>query len=157
MTVIIRPAGRLDTRDMAELLNDIVQVGGTTAMTGPVTAQDLTDWMGSAPDRSAWHVAEDDRGSILGFQYVEPHPGLPPDCCDIASYVRPGKTGIGIGSTLFTATQAAARNLGYRAIVAVIRTDNAGGLAYYQSRGFEDWKLWEDAPIAPRVMMRFTL
>jgi hypothetical protein len=31
----------------------------------------------------------------------------------------------------------AAQALGYHAIDAIIRTNNAGGLAYYQSRGFE--------------------
>ncbi len=153
----IRPAGSLDARDMAVLLNQIIRKGGTTAISQSVTAADLSDWMLSAPDRSAWHVAEDEGGRILGFQYVEPHPGLPPDTCDIASYVLPGETGIGIGSALFKATAAAARTLGYTAIIAVIRTDNTGGLAYYQSRGFEDWKTWADAPIAPRVMKRFAL
>lgn len=153
----IRPAGALDTRDMADLLNAIVARGGTTAVADPVSAGELTAWMGMAPDRSSWHAAEDDSGRILGFQYIEPHPDLPPDTCDIASYVRLGETGIGIGSALFTATSAAARALGYRAIVAVIRADNAGGLAYYQSRGFEDWGRWDDAPIAPRILKRFVL
>ena len=102
-------------------------------------------------------MAEDERGRILGFQYVEPHPGLAARHLRIASYVLPGETGIGIGSALFKATAAAARTLGYTAIIAVIRTDNTGGLAYYQSRGFEDWKTWPDAPITPRVMKRFAL
>ncbi|MBV2359513.1 GNAT family N-acetyltransferase [Thalassococcus sp. CAU 1522] len=153
----VRPAGRLDCRDIAVLLNEIVAAGGTTAVCAPLTAADIAKWMQGAPDRSAWHVAEDDHGDILGFQYVEPHPGLPPDCCDIATYVRSGVTGIGIGSALFDASRRAARQLGYAAIIAVIRTDNAGGLAYYQSRGFEDWKTWADAPIAPRIMKRYDL
>ncbi|PIL21813.1 hypothetical protein P775_02235 [Puniceibacterium antarcticum] len=142
---------------MAEILNGIIAQGGTTAVSDPVSANDLADWMDLAPDKSAWHVAEDEGGQILGFQYVEPHPGLPADCCDIATYVRLGETRIGIGSALFRATSAAAGALGYGAIVAVIRSDNAGGLAYYQSRGFEDWKLWDDAPICPRVMKRYAL
>ncbi|WP_146590330.1 GNAT family N-acetyltransferase [Puniceibacterium confluentis] len=155
--VTVRRAGRLDTRDMADLLNQIILKGGSTALTSPVSAADLAAWMQSAPEHSAWHVAEDENGRILGFQYIEPHPDLPPDTCDIASYVRPGETGIGIGSALFAATSAAARTLGYRAIIAVIRQDNAGGLAYYQSRGFEDWRDWPDAPVAPRICKRFDL
>ncbi|SNR36516.1 GNAT family N-acetyltransferase [Puniceibacterium sediminis] len=153
----VRAAGRLDTRDMADLLNAIVAQGGTTAISEPLAAADLTAWMAMAPDRSAWHVAEDETGRILGFQFIEPHPDLPLDTCDIASYVRMGETGIGIGSALFNATSAAARALGYRAIIAVIRTDNVGGLAYYQSRGFEDYGRWDEAPIAPRILKRFAL
>ncbi|MFZ5963241.1 GNAT family N-acetyltransferase [Thalassococcus sp. BH17M4-6] len=157
MTMTVRPAGRLDTREMADLLNGIIAKGGTTAMTDPVTRDMLQDWMDSSPDRSAWRVAEDAAGRILGFQWIEPHPDLPDTCCDIASFVRLGQTGIGVGSALFEATKDAARTLGYAAIIAVIRADNAQGLAYYQSRGFEDWGLWDDAPVAPRVLKRYDL
>jgi GNAT superfamily N-acetyltransferase len=95
--------------------------------------------MGRDPDKSAWHVAEDDTGNILGFQFLEPHPDLPPEACDIASFVRLGKTGLGVGSKLFEASRLAAKSLGYQWINATIRADNGGGLAYYQSRGFEDY------------------
>ena len=45
------------------------------------------------------------------------------------------------------ATKKAARALGYAHIHAIIRADNAGGLAYYQSRGFEDFRLLPDCPL----------
>ena len=135
MTVHVRAAGTLDTREMADLLNTIIAKGGTTAMTDPVTADQLADWMRG--DRSAWSVAENDQGAILGFQYIEPHPDLPPDVCDIATFVRVGQTQTGIGSRLFYRSRSEAIRLGYIAIDTIIRADNAGGLAYYQSRGFE--------------------
>ena len=50
-----------------------------------------------------------------------------------------GRTGLGIGSALFSAIAGAAKNLGYVWINATIRADNTGGLTYYQSRGFRDW------------------
>jgi len=135
MTVHVRAAGALDTREMADLLNAIIAKGGTTAMTDPVTADQLADWMRG--DRSAWSVAENDQGAILGFQYIEPHPDLPPDVCDIATFVQVGQTQTGIGSRLFDRSRSEAIRLGYIAIDAIIRADNAGGQAYYQSRGFE--------------------
>ena len=49
------------------------------------------------------------------------------------------QTGLGIGSKLFAATRDAAQAAGYIWINAEIRADNAGGLTYYQSRGFEDY------------------
>jgi L-amino acid N-acyltransferase YncA len=80
---------------------------------------------------------------VLGFQWVSPHPNLPPESCDIASFVQIGRTGLGIGSALFTATAAAAKALGYKWINATIRADNDGGLTYYQSRGFRTWTVDE--------------
>ena len=76
MTVTTRRAGPLDARPMAELLNEIIEVGGTTAMTEPVSREDLMRWMEADP-RSIWHVAEDPAGEILGFQTSPPGELLP--------------------------------------------------------------------------------
>lgn len=135
----IRQAGLLDAREAAELLNAIIARGGTTAHTGALSREDIVEWMTRYPGQSAWYVAENDSGTLLGFQFIEPHPDLPPEACDIASFVRLSQTGLGIGSKLFEATSRAARDMGYTWINATIRADNTGGLAYYQSRGFEDY------------------
>ncbi|SEQ86363.1 GNAT family N-acetyltransferase [Thalassovita taeanensis] len=158
----IRAAGALDAAAMAELLNAIIAQGGTTALTTPVTRTDILDWIARAPDLSAWHIAEDDSGTLLGFQWIAPHAKLPPQAADIATFVGIGKTGLGTGSALFRATAQAARNLGYDWINATIRADNTGGLAYYQSRGFEDYKTETGVQLAnglrvDRVRKRFTL
>ena len=141
--ITVRPAMGLDTASMARLLNAIIEEGGTTAMTRPVTGADIAEWMASDPDRSAWHVALDAREEVVGFQWVEPHSGLPPEAVDIATFVKIGQTGLGIGSALFTATAKAAKALGYTWINANIRADNEGGLIYYQSRGFQDYRVIE--------------
>lgn len=146
--ITIRRAGDLDAREMAELLDAIIRKGGTTAHTDPVSRTTLLVWMQRDPQRSAWHVAEDEAGKLLGFQFLEPHPDLPPDACDIATFVRLGQTGLGVGSQLFEASKQAARDLGYYWINATIRADNEGGLAYYQSRGFEDYALNSNVALA---------
>ena len=135
----IAKANALHVTAMTEILNDIIAAGGTTALASPVSNDELTDWMSRAPGRSAWHVAEDDTGQVLGFQWIEPADYLPEDAAEIATFARPGHSGLGIGSALFNATREAAKSLGYTWINANIRTDNTGGLAYYQSRGFEDY------------------
>ncbi|SMX26231.1 Putative phosphinothricin acetyltransferase YwnH [Pelagimonas phthalicica] len=137
--ITIRRAGALDARPMAELLNEIIAKGGTTALTTPVTAEDMKAWMMSYPDRSAWHIAEDDGGELLGFQMIKPESYLPEDAVDIATFARVGRVKMGIGSALFEKTRQAAEQMGYAWINANIRADNFGGLAYYQSRGFEDY------------------
>jgi L-amino acid N-acyltransferase YncA len=147
---------------MAELLNAIIRQGGTTALERPVTSSDLAEWMSFAPKRSAWHVAVDEAGDVLGFQWIEPASYLPDNAAEIASFVQLGKAGLGIGSQLFEATKKAARALGYVWINANIRADNDGGLIYYQSRGFRDYDRWEgyEMPsglVVDKVLKRFDL
>lgn len=156
----VRKAGRLDTREMADILNGIIAAGGTTALTTPVSADDIAEWM--SHDRSAWHVAETEDGKVVGFQWIEPGEELPPDAAEIATFARLGQTGLGIGSALFRATEAAARDLNYAWIRANIRADNTGGLAYYQSRGFEDYGRIEgyrmkNGQVVDKVLKRFEL
>ncbi len=137
--ITIRRAGDLDARDMADLLNAIIRKGGSTALVEEIDAATIKGWFRMAPDQSVWHLAEDENGTILGFQSIEPHKDLPPEACDVATFVKLGQTGLGIGSKLFEASRAAAGALGYAWINATIRADNSGGLAYYQSRGFETY------------------
>jgi len=162
VSVIVRRAVLADTGALADLMNQIIEAGGTTAITDPVSGKDLADWMASDARASAWHVAEDADGNLVGFQWIGPHTGLPPEACDIATFVQQGQTGLGIGSQLFEATANAARNLGYAWINAEIRADNSSGRAYYQSRGFRVWGLREDVrlgdgTLVAKVQTRFDL
>lgn len=160
--IIIRPPITLDTPDMARLLNEIIEAGGTTALTRPVTGQDLQDWISANSDHSAWHVAVDDAERIVGFQWIGPASYLPPEAAEIATFVQMGQTGLGIGSALFDATRKAAKSLGYFWINANIRADNEGGLIYYQSRGFQDYRVIEgyvmaDGQVVDKRLKRFDL
>lgn len=162
MQLIVTRAGRLHLGAMADILNRIIRDGGSTALTGQVTPDEIGAWMTRAPGRSAWHVAETDDGTVMGFQWIEPADYLPPEAAEIATFARPGKTGLGIGSALFRATEKAARDLGYAWINANIRADNAGGLAYYQSRGFEDYGRIDgyrmgDGTVVDKILKRFDL
>lgn len=162
MRVSVRAAGSLDCRPMADLLNEIIAEGDTTAITRPVTPDDLRDWMTRAQDRAAWHLAEDEAGTVMGFQWIEPAEYLPDEAAEIATFARQGRSGLGIGSALFRATEQAARALGYGWINANIRADNSGGLAYYQSRGFEDYGRKTgvaigDGQVVDKVLKRYNL
>ncbi|MGX9355895.1 N-acetyltransferase family protein [Roseobacteraceae bacterium S113] len=143
MSVTIRRGTSLDLRDTAELLNEIISAGGTTAITDPLTPQALGDWLEADAHLSAWHVAEME-GRIMGFQWIGPFPNLPEGACEIGTFVKMGRTGLGIGSKLFDATRTAAKGLGYSWINANIRSDNEGGLIYYQSRGFRDYGVMDN-------------
>ena len=158
----IRAAHALDARGMADLLNQIIAIGGTTAHTEPVMSQDLAEWMARDASQSAWHVAEGETGRILGFQWIEPADYLPQDAAEIATFVTPRSHGLGIGSRLFQATEIAARDLGYGWINANIRADNESGLTYYQSRGFEDYNTiigirLKDGSVVDKRLKRYDL
>lgn len=160
--IYIRPAGALDAAAMAGLLNAIINKGGTTAHTTPVTRADIASLMEKCPDHAVWLVAEDEAGTLLGFQLIEPMPNLPPEACDIGTFTRLGHTQSGIGSALFDRTRKAAKDLGYAWINATIRADNVGGLAYYQSRGFETYATHhdvrlDDGTLVDKISKRYDL
>ncbi|WP_407493839.1 GNAT family N-acetyltransferase [Pseudooceanicola sp. MF1-13] len=154
----IRRAGDMDARAMAELLNEVIAIGGTTAYVDPIDAPYLIGRM--AEDHAIWHLAEDDAGELLGFQWVSPMKGTDEFVAEIATFARAGRSGLGIGSALFEATKDASRAEGYAWINANIRADNTGGLAYYQSRGFEDYGRIEgyrmgNGQIVDKVLKRY--
>ncbi len=155
-------ASSLHTGEMAELLNELIAEGSTTAISEPVTGQSIEERINRNRDSSVWHVAEDETGQVVGYQWIEPADYLPPDAAEIATFARIGMSGLGIGSALFEATKRAARGIGYVWINANIRADNAGGLAYYQSRGFEDYGRKEgvrmsDGRVFDKVLKRYDL
>ena len=160
MEVLVRLAHPLDASQMAELLNDIIAIGGTTALTGAVEVESMRSKF--REPRSAWHVAEDNEGAIPGFQYIATADYLPADAAEIATFAKAGQQGLGIGSKLFEATRRAAIELGYTWINANIRADNVGGLAYYQSRGFEDYSringyIMDDGTVVDKILKRYDL
>ena len=156
----VRRAGALDAGAMADLLNEIILEGGTTAITEEVSRDDIAGQM--QEDKAVWTLAEDEAGELLGFQYVSPLTSEPGLVAEIATFARVGRTGLGIGSKLFEATKAACVAEGYDWIRANIRADNTGGLAYYQSRGFEDYGRIEgyrmgNGQVVDKVLKRYDL
>lgn len=154
--IIVRPATRADAPAMAELLNAIIARGGTTAHRTPFDAERMVLHY-IEPERAVSCVVAERDGKILGFQALEwsdpdwtgPNP-LPADWAFIATFVAIEAQGQGIGSRLFAATRAAARQAGVRGIDATIRRENAGGLGYYGRMGFQDY--WSDANVIAKKL-----
>lgn len=144
--MIVRPATIDDCPPMVELLNEIIAIGGTTANVTPWTTAQMVEKMQTNTDRSSWVVAVKG-GVLMGYQYFQPHPDLPPEAPSIATFVRVGAVKMGVGSAMFTETLSAAKRLGYTWINATIRADNTGGQAYYASRGFEIWDVNENTAL----------
>lgn len=123
MSFSVRPATLSDTRQMAAI------AGGAT------TPQALSDWMDDVSAYAAWHVAEDEAGTLLGFQRIGAGDEIGNGICLIATFLLPGASLV-VGTRLFDVTAEAARLLGYEAIDAEVSRGNENAKIYYQSRGF---------------------
>jgi very-short-patch-repair endonuclease/L-amino acid N-acyltransferase YncA len=143
----VRPVTADDAAELAELLNAVIAAGGTTALEEPFTPEALAEMYLTGPNVLCCFVAEDEDGELLGFQTLGRYPGLPDDVGDIGTFARIGGTRRGIGSELLEATGPRAVELGLSAINATIRSDNAGGLAFYTGQGFVDHGVTEAVPL----------
>ncbi len=153
MTPFFRAATDEDVTGMCALLNDIIEIGGTTAHQKPFDAARMQRHYLSPPRRISCVVAEN-QSLILGFQCLEwSDPDwsgpdkLPADWAIIASFVSPGLQGHGLGQGLFSMTRRAAKAAGVTAIDSTIRADNLAGLAYYTGLGFTDYGVFRDVPL----------
>lgn len=144
--MIIRKTSPADAVQITEILNEIIEIGGTTAYQTPRTPEYFKRLVTPEDPKIFLHVAEED-GHVLGFQWLEPLDPPEDRLGGIATFAKPGITRRGIGSALFGATKAAAIAAGYSGIIAVIRADNTGGLAYYRKMGFEDHSVDPQVPL----------
>lgn len=142
-SVTVRPFARADAEALAAILNEIIAIGGMTAIPGPMTGDELCDAYTDAERTLCCYTALMD-GVPVGFQVLLRTPGLPEDWADIASFSRRSPPAPGAGRALFAATVPAARALGLSAIHAIIREGNAPGLGYYSTMGFQD--IAQDVP-----------
>lgn len=164
MTLTTRCATSNDAEAMASLINEIIAIGGATAIETPFTRASMDHDFVSGPHVISCIVAEQD-GELLGFQVLlgstEEEP-IPDGWGSIGTYARVGRTGGGTGSALFEATKQAARAAGLHAIDATIRADNTGGLTFYSRMGFVDYDRRIGVPLkdgtrVDRVRKRYDL
>jgi L-amino acid N-acyltransferase YncA len=155
--MIIRAATSEDAAGMAEVLNAVIAVGGTTAHEHPKSEAEVREDYVTGADVLAAVVAED-HGRIIGWQSVGTYHGEP----HIGTFVQPGIQAKGTGAALFSLTCQILRAAGIREIIAHIRADNVPGLAYYARIGFRDiggdpdFSL-SDGRVVGRIHRRFDL
>ncbi len=155
MDIHVRPAVEGDIAAMAELINEIIAIGGTTAHKTPFTPKRMRDhYFAPACGISCFVATSGD--AIVGFQALERCDPewdgagrLPADWATVASFVRAGLQGGGVGGKLFAATKAAARDAGITTIDATIRLENTGGRTFYGKMGFVDYRM-DDQVVSKR-------
>jgi L-amino acid N-acyltransferase YncA len=131
--VKVRKASPDDAAAMADVLNAVIAIGGTTAHEVPKSAAEVRDDYVDGVDVLSSVVAED-AGRIVGWQSVgfwlgEEH---------IGTFVAPGLQAKGVGVGLFAMTRSLLAEREVRQVFATIRADNVAGLAYYTRLGFRE-------------------
>lgn len=145
--MIIRQTTLDDASELSEILNEIIKIGGTTAMEEPLDIETLCDYFINGSNCVCCFTAENDDGLLVGFQALETKETLPDDCANIATFARQTPKTPGVGTALLEKTIEYAKKHQFSSINATIREDNVPGLAYYAKMGFEDHSISKDVPL----------
>ncbi|WP_170759885.1 GNAT family N-acetyltransferase [Ruegeria lacuscaerulensis] len=153
---------REDVVPACQILNQIIAIGGTTALEAPFSQALFAQSFLEGADKICCHVALDDQGEVAGFQWRGANDALPDNFGDIATYTRREPALKGAGRALFEETSKFAAALGLSAINATIRADNRQGLSYYDKMGFQDYSVaygvaLQDGTPVDRISKRFDL
>ncbi len=147
MTIAVRQMRSEDVSTACSILNQIIAIGGTTAIETPLSEPMFAQSFLDGPDTIICHVALDTSGTVAGFQWLGSNKALPDGCGDIATFTRRDPVLKGAGRALFEATVKAARINGIKSINATIRADNHLGLSYYSKMGFMDHSVERGTPL----------
>ena len=133
----IRPVTEDDAPAVVRLLNDVV-AAGLTAMSRTFTVEDQLSFQRELPARAVYFAALDgETGELLGIQDVLPEPTDPDgERGEISTFVAASARGKGVGRRLCEQTFAAAVQLGFRRLCAVIPAHNEDAVAFYRAMGF---------------------
>ncbi len=158
--ISVRQARANDAVALADILNEIILIGGTTAFEDCFSAEAFSRYFILGDEAVFCCVAVDGDGVLLGFQSLRRETKLPASWADIATFSRASSKVTGVGAALFPATVALAREAGLKTINATIRADNVSGLRYYSKMGFVDYHVWKDVPLkdglkVDRICKRF--
>jgi L-amino acid N-acyltransferase YncA len=117
------------------LLNAIITAGDFSAMDRPVSLAEQRAFIANYPATGVFFVALSG-DELLGMQDVMPCATSPELTGEVSTFVRLGRQGQGIGSSLSAVTLLAARQRGFKRLYAKIRADNPKALRFYQHQGF---------------------
>ena len=143
----VRPVTPDDVPALRDILNEIINIGGTTAYQEPLTDDTFREHFLTGSHCLTCFICEDKDGQALGFQSLGTLERLPEQWGDIATFARVSNKVKGVGSVLFQSTQAFASDNSLIAINATIRADNCQGLSYYSKLGFVDYDIRKAVPL----------
>ena len=133
----VRAAGAADLPAIRRIYNEGIADRQATLESEPKTAAEIDAWFARHTGRCAVLVAEEDGGvagwaSLAPFSHRCAHAGI----ADVSIYVARERRGCGIGTTLLTALEDAARAGGFHKLVLHALDRNAPAKHLYRKAGF---------------------
>jgi L-amino acid N-acyltransferase YncA len=147
----IRQTEQADIAALRQILNDIIAIGGTTALESPLSIAAFNEYFLTGLGCIACFTAESSEGKAVGFQSLTRNAQLPADWADIATFTQRKPVAPGAGTALFQTMALFARDFGLAAINATIRADNDAGIPYYEKMGFRTYKVTPAVPLKNRA------
>lgn len=157
MTLIARAMTADDAPACVEIINHIIDMGGSTAHSRPFDRDKMLQRYFADP--VVPNVVLDDQ-RLVGFQSVF---DIGNNVGSIGSFTDRRNPVRGAGRVMFAKTLDDCRRLGMTAILAKITMDNIGGMAFYDTMGFRDWTVEPQVLTRPdgtkvdRIVKRLTL
>ncbi|HMF74579.1 MAG TPA: GNAT family N-acetyltransferase [Bryobacteraceae bacterium] len=137
----VRRATEADAGAIVEVLEGIVSERVYSAIERPWPVEEQRRYLVSLSPREAFHVAETDEGTVVGYQSLDLYSPILHSMAHVAqlgTFLRPDARRRGVGQTLFQASVRFARVHGFSKIVIQVRASNAGAQAFYGRLGFRE-------------------
>lgn len=164
----IRIATLDDAGALCALLNEVIQIGGSTAYETVMDAEKFASIFLLRPAHICCHAAQLANGALVGFQFLEYSHEIGGEWASISTFARANNVANntppvkGVGRALFPFSRDFLINTPTQFIDATIRADNNSGLAYYEKMGFRTYKTTKNKPLkdgtlVDRISKQFTL
>ena len=156
MTAVVRAADpRRDAAACAAIYKPFVSDNWVSFELDPPSGADMAGRIADCGKSHGWLVAEAD-GEVVGYAYGSPHRSRAAysSSCDVAVYVDPAHSRMGVGRALYAALLPLLAEKGYHAAFAGIALPNDASIGLHEAMGFAPvgiyrevgWKLggWRD-------------
>jgi len=139
--VHVRRASPADAHGVVAVLEAVVAERIHSAIDQVWSVEQEARYLASLSDREACHVAVDSAAGIVGLQSLDrwssvlssmDHVG------QLGTFLLPAWRGRGVGRQLWRATEAFAREVGYRKLAIQVRASNGAAQAFYRRLGFTE-------------------
>jgi GNAT superfamily N-acetyltransferase len=140
-TVQVRKAVPPDAGGIVKVLEAVTAERIHSAIDQAWTVEQETRYLESLAPREIFHIAVDDADGIVGFQSLDLWSSLLSSMAhvgQVGTFLLPEWRGLGVGRQLWSATEAFAREAGYRKLAIQVRASNTVAQAFYRTLGFRE-------------------
>lgn len=137
----IRRAAPSDAAGIVGVLEAVIAERIHSAIDRAWTVEQETRYLESLSPREILHVAVDATAGIVGYQSLDLWSSLFSSMAhvgQVGTFLVPAWRGLGVGRQLWRATDAFAREAGYRKLAIQVRASNTVAREFYRRLGFQE-------------------